>query len=692
MLSQFLIPPIASLTLLSQSLVMAQLPKVAPQVPSPSGFDSSSSLKQASLRPTTYRLGPGDRLRIDVFNVPQYSGEYLIFTDGTIDLQVIGTVRMEGLTLDEAKALLSQLYAPFLQQPLVTVNLTTPRPLQIAVSGEVKRPGAYTMSAQDGSQFPQLTQALQLAGGITQTADISRVEIRRATGESATLDLWALTEGGNLTQDPVLLDGDSIFIPAATSLDSDRIRQLSETSFSPPTGAPVRVVIVGEVQRPGPYIVPIQEGSQFPRLTQALQIAGGIKQAADIGNVQIVRNGESVTLDLWALTEGGNVTQDPILLDGDSIFIPAATSLDSDRIRQLSETSFSPATGTPVRVVIVGEVQRPGPYTVPIQEGNQFPRLTQALQIAGGIKQAADIGQIQIIREATGELVTLNLWELNQAGGNLEDDPILLDGDSIFVPTAASIDLDRTRQLAATNVAPAASTPIPVVVVGEVFRPGTYTVNNETGTEPPTITRAIDLAGGITAIADVRRVELRRLTQTGLQSIEVNLWELLTSGDVSQDVILQAGDTIAIPTARELDPTEVAALASASFSPDAIQVNIVGEVRRPGIIQVSPNTPLNQALLAAGGFNPIRAKGSSVVLVRLNPNGTVSRQRIPVDFEEGIDSATNPVLRNNDVVIVSRSIVTTIADTAGEILRPVGNFFSFLNFFSVFQGSGSSNN
>ncbi len=386
------------------------------------------------------------------------------------------------------------------------------------------------------------------------------------------------------------------------------------------------------------------------------------------------------------------MTQDPVLFDGDSIFIPPATRIDSDSIRQLSETSFSPLTGEPVRVVIVGEVQRPGSYTVPIQEGSQFPRLTLALQLAGGIKQAADISQVQLIRAATGELVTLNLWDLTQAGGSLDDDPILLEGDSIFVPTAASIDLDRTRQLASTSVAPAASEPIPVAVVGEVFRPGAYTVNNETGTEPPTITRAIDLAGGITNLADVRRVELRRLTQTGLQSIEVNLWELLASGDFSQDVILQAGDTIAIPTAREIDPTEVAALASASFSPDTIQVNVAGEVRRPGIIQVPPNTPLNQALLAAGGFNPIRAKQGSVTLVRLNSNGTVSRERISIDFEQGIDPEVNPILRNNDVVVVNRSVVTTIADTAGEILRPVGNFFSFINFFSIFQGGNNNNN
>lgn len=581
MLFQFLIPPIASLTLLAQSLPMAQLPKGTPPESPQSGFDNSSSLKQASLRSTPYLLGPGDRLRIDVFNVPQYSGDYLILSDGTINLQVIGKISIVGLTLDQAEALISQQYARYLQRPLVTLNLTAPRPLQIAVSGEVKRPGSYTISAQDGSQFPQLTQALQLAGGITQAADIGRVQLTRATGERVNLDLWALTENGYLSEDPVLLDGDSIFIPKATRIDSERTRQLASTSFSPPAGEPVRVVIAGEVQRPGPY-------------------------------------------------------------------------------------------------------------TVPIQEGSQFPRLTQALQLAGGIKQSADIGQVQLIRAATGEAITLNLWELTQLGGNLNDDPILLEGDSIFVPTATSIDPAQTRQLASTSVAPAASTPIPVVVVGEVFRPGAYTVNNETGTEPPTLTRAIDLAGGITDIADVRRVELRRLTQDGLQSIEVNLWELLTSGDVSQDVILQAGDTIAIPTAREVDPTEIAALASASFSPDVIQVNVIGEVRKPGLIQVPPNTPLNQALLAAGGFNPIRAKTNSVVLVRLNPNGTVSRQRIEIDFEQGVDPEENPVLRNNDVVVVNRSIVTTVADTAGEILRPVGNFFSFLNFFSIFQGSGTN--
>jgi polysaccharide export outer membrane protein len=72
------------------------------------------------------------------------------------------------------------------------------------------------------------------------------------------------------------------------------------------------------------------------------------------------------------------------------------------------------------------------------------------------------------------------------------------------------------------------------------------------------VTRAIDLAGGIKPLADVRRVQLRRLTKSGTeQLIDINLWQLLQTGDVSQDAILQDGDTIVVPTATVVNPAEV---------------------------------------------------------------------------------------------------------------------------------------
>ena len=92
---------------------------------------------------------------------------------------------------------------------------------------------------------------------------------------------------------------------------------------------------------------------------------------------------------------------------------------------------------------------------------------------------------------------------------------------------------------------------------------------------------------------------------------------------------------------------------------------------------VPPNTPLNQAILAAGGFNSARAKKGSVQLVRLKPDGTVDKRKINVDFSEGINDDNNPTLRNQDVVVVSRSGFTSVTDTVSPVGGTLG-FFRFL--------------
>jgi polysaccharide export outer membrane protein len=95
---------------------------------------------------------------------------------------------------------------------------------------------------------------------------------------------------------------------------------------------------------------------------------------------------------------------------------------------------------------------------------------------------------------------------------------------------------------------------------------------------------------------------------------------------------------------------------------------------------VPPNTPLNQAILAAGGFN-VRARKRSVELIRLNPNGTVEKRAIEVDLAQGINSQGNPTLRNNDVVVVKRTAIASIGDTLGTVLNPLGSFVNLLRLF-----------
>lgn len=369
----------------------------------------------------------------------------------------------------------------------------------------------------------------------------------------------------------------------------------------------------------------------------------------------------------------------------------------------------------PLSVTIAGEVNRPGSYSVSLAQqqqqngqqttGLQFPTLTSALKLAGGITQAADIKQIQVRRPQPGrpdQLIAIDLMQFLRMGDRNQD-LVLRDGDTIMIPAASTINLAEANQVADANFAADQSQPIPIAVVGEVFRPGSYTVTGNTrsgaagvpgttqdiGNQPtqrPTVTRAIQIAGGIKSMADIRRIQLRRITRDGgEQTINIDLLKLLKDGDLRQDTILQAGDTIVIPTAKGLTPAEAAEIASASFSPDTIRVNVVGEVKQPGAVQVAPNTPLNQALLAAGGFDPRRARKNAVELIRLNPDGTVTKREVAIDFAQGINDRTNPALQNNDIIVVGRSGFTRFSDGVSNVLTPFGNAFSIFNFLNIFR-------
>ncbi len=234
--------------------------------------------------------------------------------------------------------------------------------------------------------------------------------------------------------------------------------------------------------------------------------------------------------------------------------------------------------------------------------------------------------------------------------------------------------------------------PIKIGISGEVNRPGTYDIQLTAGgdndrPEWPTVVEAVQLAGGITDQANVRDIEIRRQgPDQQIQTLSLDFWEILNSGSISQDITLRHGDAVYIPTATALTPEELTQLSAANFSPDAIRVSVVGEVGQPGLVEVPPNAPLNQALLAAGGFDPARADQNQVELVRLNPDGTVTQRVVPITLDQGINDETNPALKNNDVIIIGRSGGAAFSDTVGTLFGPLGAILSPLNFlFNIFD-------
>ncbi len=456
-------------TLVGAGAAVAQPVPVSPNNGSNMGQDRWRNYQESS---QAYTLAAGDRVRLDVFNVPEYTGEYKVLVDGTLNLPIVGKVNVEGLSISEAQEIIARRYDQLLTRPLVTLSVVKTHPVQVSVAGEVNRPGSYTFGGGEG-----------------------------------------------------------------------------------------------------------EESSSLPTLTGALQKAGGITPSAAVEQVQIRR---------------------------------------------------------------------------------QVPR---------------------------SQVISVNLWNLIR-DGNLQQNLRLRNGDEIIIPTAEKVNAQQARQLANSSLASESSQPLQVAIVGEVARPGTHMVQPSENGTPPTLTQAIEAAGGITQMANIRDVEIRRPSrgQQDPMVLEADLWQLVRQGNLQEDIILQPGDRISIPTAsRDIAPQEASTLASASFSPDTIQVNVVGEVKNPGQVSLKPNTPLNQAILAAGGFDQGRAQTGSVELVRLQPNGSVTKREISVNFARGVDAETNPPLRNNDVIVVGRSGLTQVSDTLGNVLNPVGKFFSLFNFFRIFD-------
>lgn len=238
------------------------------------------------------------------------------------------------------------------------------------------------------------------------------------------------------------------------------------------------------------------------------------------------------------------------------------------------------------------------------------------------------------------------------------------------------------------------SRPIRVALVGEVERPGLYslTTSETSQTEGgptttisglPTVVDAIQKAGGITLNANLRAVLLQRRLPGDAATFKrtnLDLLALLQQGDQLQNPFLFDGDTIRIGRAEQ-PVAESIELAAANLSPQRIRVNVTGEVERPGTVEVQANTPLVQAVMAAGGPKSWRANTGRVELVRINRNGTALRERFTLNLSQGASNQANPPLRDGDTVVVARSGAAVASDAItalGAPLTSVANIFALI--------------
>jgi polysaccharide export outer membrane protein len=303
-------------------------------------------------------------------------------------------------------------------------------------------------------------------------------------------------------------------------------------------------------------------------------------------------------------------------------------------------------------------------------------------------------------------------------GGTFE----LLNDGSTSLPMIGSVVLDgltvnqATRWLTSLyrrylrqpelNLRVAQPRPLQVSVVGQVEAPGLYllspggegsSVEGKEKSIPglPTVVSAIQKAGGITLNANLSDVRLQRRLpgdRSQLRETQLNLAALLQKGDKRQNPFLFDGDTIVIGRAPAPPPEEVLELAAANLSPETINVNVVGEVKNPGRLEVRSGTPLIQAILSAGGPTAMRANRNNVELVRINRDGTATLRRYAIDYKQGVSGPRNPPLREGDSVIVNRSVLAAGSDALNAVSQPITGLVNILALVRILQDTTNNNN
>lgn len=249
-------------------------------------------LAKPALAQSDYRLGPGDAVRILVFQHPDLTLEARIPESGQLTYPLVGSIRAAGQSPNELAQSLAQSLREgrFLADPQVSVLITAHRSQQVSVLGQVVRPGRYAIEV--GGL--RLSEVLALAGGIAPTGADTLVLVRQDGGNRSrhAIDLARLVAPADAADDPVLKPDDLVFV--------DRAPQY---------------YIYGQVQRPGMYGV-----DRGLTVAQAIAKGGGLTLRGTDRGIRLQRRQTDGRVSVQEVRLDEPVQSDDLLIVRESVF------------------------------------------------------------------------------------------------------------------------------------------------------------------------------------------------------------------------------------------------------------------------------------------------------------------------------------------------------------------------------------
>ena len=235
-----------------------------------------------SNQPSRYILGPGDTISIRVKNMAEGDQSFTIRPDGYGTVHPFGEMYISGTDVQGLQHWLEEKFKFYLLHPEVSVDVQEMRPALVYVTGAVQKPGTYQYirkglsnsslmlpASQERVQLT-LTNVLAQAGGVTEFADITNIQVHHAsTGQDESYNLKKLLQSGVGDEDIWLQSDDSIIVSKLDQpMDSETFRLISHSNFY---RSKFPVVVLGAVNNQGE--VQIDPGNNT--MNAAIALAGG---------------------------------------------------------------------------------------------------------------------------------------------------------------------------------------------------------------------------------------------------------------------------------------------------------------------------------------------------------------------------------------------------------------------------------
>ena len=126
-----------------------------------------------------------------------------------------------------------------------------------------------------------------------------------------------------------------------------------------------------------------------------------------------------------------------------------------------------------------------------------------------------------------------------------------------------------------------------------------------------------------------------------------------------------------------------------NLTPEKIEVFVVGEVKSPGLKQISNKSSISEAILAAGGPINFRSKKNKIKVLRNNKSGDSIIEEYKFSFKNNLKEINKTSLKNGDIVFVDSSGLAKTNDAITAATLPFVGLYRTLQFIRLINGEDS---